>query len=148
MFNRNDRTTYIFCDSDMATGYCIAWIFITSIKIALFLLLAVFSPLLIFPLHKLDNRNDGTPGRTMAETFADHPVQRFFGIASLISFAVMAVGFYLESRITGFWELSKSFYVDNPLYKIVDPIYVGAFFTTLGIGTVLILMLLAALHKD
>lgn len=148
MFNRDDHTTYIFCDSDMATGYFIGWIIATSIKIALFLLLAIFSPLLIFPLHKLNNRNDGTPDRPMSETFADHPVQRFFSIASLISFAVLAVGFYLESRITGFWELSKSFYIDNPLYKIVDPIYVGAFFTSLGIGAILVLMLLAALHDD
>lgn len=148
MNKRNNRTTYIFCDSNMATGYCIGWIIAAGINITLFLMGAIFSPLLIFPLHKLNNRNDGTPDRPIGETFAAHPVQRFFSIASLVSFTVLAVGFYLESRITGFWELSKSFYIDNPLYKIVDPIYVGAFFTSLGIGVILVFMLLAAMHDD
>mgnify|MGYP004710348929 FL=1 len=144
----DDHTTYIICDHDTAAWYSIFWLIGAIIKLCIFLVAALFAPVLILPLWGLNNSRDNTPGRGMLEMFRDHPYQCVFSFASLVSFAVMGVCFAIEYHITNGWELPQSAYVNTQLFQAVNPVFTNAVWAMLAIGGILVLMFLDVMKND
>lgn len=91
MNKHDEHTTYVYCGPGYIDWGALLLLLRISMIFGAHAFLALFSPVLLYPLYKLNNRNDGTPNRSFKEMFDAHPTQRIFCIAACVCFAAFVV---------------------------------------------------------